>query len=285
MPKKKAPKKPVKRKAEPKPKHDIEKGFEDFGKEMESIGNRLEKRFDSDDCCNSRGLGTFGPILASIVGILFIFVGAWFFGIINNSLGIEFLNPVVDYFRTNLALFFMVFLFMGYTSYLSKNYHKVYRPIYPLGTAAGIIITLWILCDIVSIVNVSLNIGFIDTVIGFCRGNIQFLFLLFAIIGYIALAAGKMGCPVCEETHDTVKPKTKAKKMKSGKPDIKRLYRSGDDKILGGVCGGIADYLGVDPVLIRLLWVVFSLIWGTGILAYIIAWIIIPRNPKQEWDD
>jgi len=63
----------------------------------------------------------------------------------------------------------------------------------------------------------------------------------------------------------------------------KRLYRSGKNKILGGVCGGIAEYFGVDPVLIRLLWVIITLAWGSGILLYIIAWIIMPRNPKHKW--
>ncbi|QQR92789.1 MAG: PspC domain-containing protein [Candidatus Iainarchaeum archaeon] len=59
---------------------------------------------------------------------------------------------------------------------------------------------------------------------------------------------------------------------------IKRLYRSSTDKVLGGVCGGIAEYLGVDPVVIRLIWVVASLFWGIGIIAYILAWIIIPAR-------
>jgi phage shock protein PspC (stress-responsive transcriptional regulator) len=63
----------------------------------------------------------------------------------------------------------------------------------------------------------------------------------------------------------------------------KRLYRSGKEKILGGVCGGIAEYFNVDPTLIRLLWVFFILAFGTGLLAYIIAWIIIPRNPNYKW--
>ena len=64
-------------------------------------------------------------------------------------------------------------------------------------------------------------------------------------------------------------------------PPIKRLYRSRHDKVLGGVCAGIADYLHVDPVLVRLLWVIFALIMGTGIIAYIIAWIVIPEEPKR----
>lgn len=64
---------------------------------------------------------------------------------------------------------------------------------------------------------------------------------------------------------------------------VKRLYISGKDRILGGVCGGFGEYFNIDPVIIRLLWVLFSLAYGTGILAYIIAWIIIPRNPKHKW--
>ncbi|MBU2100350.1 PspC domain-containing protein [Candidatus Micrarchaeota archaeon] len=68
------------------------------------------------------------------------------------------------------------------------------------------------------------------------------------------------------------------------KGKARRLYRSGKEKILGGVCGGIAEYFNVDPVLIRIIWVAFALAGGSGILAYLIAWIIIPRNPKHEWN-
>lgn len=64
---------------------------------------------------------------------------------------------------------------------------------------------------------------------------------------------------------------------------MRRLYRSGNDKILGGVCGGLGEYFGIDPTLIRLAWLIFSLVYGSGVLAYIIAWIIIPRNPKHKW--
>jgi len=64
----------------------------------------------------------------------------------------------------------------------------------------------------------------------------------------------------------------------------KRLYRSGKERILGGVCGGIAEYFDTDPTIIRLIWVLFTLLsFGAGILFYIIAWIIIPRNPKDKW--
>lgn len=63
---------------------------------------------------------------------------------------------------------------------------------------------------------------------------------------------------------------------------IKRLYRCRHDPVLGGVCAGIAEYFNVDPVLVRLLWVILTLIsMGAGILVYIIAWIIVPEEPKR----
>ena len=61
----------------------------------------------------------------------------------------------------------------------------------------------------------------------------------------------------------------------------KKLYRSDENKMLVGVCGGIAEYFGVDPTLIRLAWVVFSLLGGSGLLAYILAAIIIPRDDSN----
>lgn len=64
---------------------------------------------------------------------------------------------------------------------------------------------------------------------------------------------------------------------RSGK--MKRLYRSRTNRIIAGVCGGIADYTNIDPTVIRLLWLLLSLFWGSGIIAYIIAWIIIPEEP------
>jgi phage shock protein C len=60
---------------------------------------------------------------------------------------------------------------------------------------------------------------------------------------------------------------------------MKRLYRSKTNRIIAGVCSGIAEYFNVDPTLIRLLWLLFSLSGGAGVLAYFIAWIIIPEEP------
>lgn len=60
--------------------------------------------------------------------------------------------------------------------------------------------------------------------------------------------------------------------------DVKKLYRSKKNKVIAGVCGGIGEYLGIDPVVVRVIWVVFALAYGAGLLAYIIAWILIPEK-------
>ena len=62
----------------------------------------------------------------------------------------------------------------------------------------------------------------------------------------------------------------------------KRIYRSRSDKVIAGVCGGLAEYFGIDRVLIRIVWVVTVICAGTGILAYIIAWILIPKEPETN---
>lgn len=60
----------------------------------------------------------------------------------------------------------------------------------------------------------------------------------------------------------------------------KRLHKSEREKKLCGVCGGIAEYFNVDPTIVRLAWVVFCLLGGSGVLAYIIAALIMPEDPN-----
>ncbi len=56
----------------------------------------------------------------------------------------------------------------------------------------------------------------------------------------------------------------------------KRLYKSTTDRKICGVCGGIAEYFGIDSTLVRLAWVLFTCLGGSGILAYIVAAIVMP---------
>lgn len=62
----------------------------------------------------------------------------------------------------------------------------------------------------------------------------------------------------------------------------KRLHRSNENKVIAGVCGGIAEYFDMDPTLIRLAWILFCALGGSGVLAYIIAALIIPEKTAGD---
>ncbi len=62
----------------------------------------------------------------------------------------------------------------------------------------------------------------------------------------------------------------------------KTLYRSKSNKVIAGVCGGIGEYLDIDPTVIRLLWVIITIPWGFGVIAYIICMFIIPEEPAGK---
>lgn len=59
----------------------------------------------------------------------------------------------------------------------------------------------------------------------------------------------------------------------------KRLLRSRSDRKLAGVCAGIAEYFGWDPALVRVGWIVLTLMGGSGILLYLIMWLVMPESP------
>ena len=63
---------------------------------------------------------------------------------------------------------------------------------------------------------------------------------------------------------------------------MQRITRSQSDRLLTGVCGGVADYFSIDPTVVRLIWIFFTLFGGSGLLAYIIATLLIPDRNSQE---
>ncbi|MEE1125951.1 MAG: PspC domain-containing protein [Acutalibacteraceae bacterium] len=60
----------------------------------------------------------------------------------------------------------------------------------------------------------------------------------------------------------------------------KKLYRDTSNEVFAGVCSGLANYFGIDVTIVRLLWAIFTLAGGCGIIAYIIAVLIIPSGPS-----
>ncbi len=61
---------------------------------------------------------------------------------------------------------------------------------------------------------------------------------------------------------------------------MKKLYRSRNDKMIAGVCAGLADYFGIDPTIVRIIFIILVFAGLGGILVYAILWIITPEEPK-----
>ena len=64
--------------------------------------------------------------------------------------------------------------------------------------------------------------------------------------------------------------------------ELKRLYRSREEKVIAGVCGGIAEYFSIDPIWTRLIAILLIFFDGIGVIAYIVLWVLMPENPKQK---
>jgi phage shock protein PspC (stress-responsive transcriptional regulator) len=59
---------------------------------------------------------------------------------------------------------------------------------------------------------------------------------------------------------------------------MKRLTRPKNNKVIAGVCAGIANYFNVDPVLVRIIWLVLLLFFGIGLFAYLLLWVVMPEK-------
>jgi len=66
-----------------------------------------------------------------------------------------------------------------------------------------------------------------------------------------------------------------------GYDSTKRLYRSRRNQVIGGVAAGVAEYFDIDPTIVRIAWALLGMAWGTGVLVYLICWLVIPLNPAQ----
>ncbi|MFH1237052.1 MAG: PspC domain-containing protein [Candidatus Aenigmatarchaeota archaeon] len=270
----------------------VEKRFKDFGEEVEDIGNRFgrhmerrgrawERRGCEFDNSFSKTFGVLGPLITSVIGIIIMVLLTWVMSFINNNVQSWLLNDINAFLTSNIGVLFMLMLFFSYTSHFSKVNYRLYRIFSPVSVAVGIATCFWIGAHALQIMNTTLNIPFISSLVSYIGQSIFLVFWLFLCVGYIVLAIIIATEKTLYHQEERVVKRTKPVKAQNME-EVHRLYRSCKDKILGGVCGGIAEYLGIDPTIVRILWIIGTLAWGFGILLYIVLWIIVPRNPYQK---
>ena len=263
----------------------IRKGriIKDFEEEVEILGEKFGKhvhvKFEEYDTWFHRSFGIVGPFISSIFGLIIFSLFTWMIGFLNSLLNVGLLTSIHSFLLNNISLFFLIFLFFSYTSYLSRRRPKAFTFISPFVTAVGALVGFWVISNALTVMNIYIGSLLLANIALALNEHLFELFNLVLVLGYMFFAIRML------VYRSRVETELKIMQRPMRQENIRRLYRSGRDRILGGVCGGIAEYLGVDPVIIRLMWIIGCFAWGFGILAYIIAWIIIPRNPKQKWDN
>ena len=240
-----------------------------FENKMENVGQKFGKKFEKHfEKINYwyEGLSIVGPIIYSILRTIGFVIIVWILEFVNSFLQISLITSIDAFLLANMGLFFVVFLVFSFISFMVKNFPKLHFFLRPLFFAAGVAVAAWLAKSSIIASGAAIENQELFQAALYVQENLYSIFLLLLCVGYVVLAIDMM------------------LKSVKGRPawKHKRLYRSNKEKVIGGVCGGIAEYLGVDPVFIRLLWLLLALVWGYGVLLYLIAWIIIPHKSGRK---
>jgi phage shock protein C len=109
------------------------------------------------------------------------------------------------------------------------------------------------------------------------NNNLAYIGPVLVIVLAIVLMARKSDAAVNSDTYVA-----QGESMSGPAIESRRLKRSSRDKKIGGVCGGFGEYFNVDPTLVRVLWILTCLLGGTGLLLYLILWIVIPLDADPD---
>jgi phage shock protein C len=128
---------------------------------------------------------------------------------------------------------------------------------------------------------VNLNVEILETIGNLVSTYLAVIFVLVLVVGYLVVLVIFLG--VVSEKGREERPS--GHQIPHVQEDgYRRLYRSGRNRILGGVCGGLGEYANLDPNIIRVLWILLLIVsFGIAIIAYVLMWILVPRNPRDMW--
>lgn len=107
--------------------------------------------------------------------------------------------------------------------------------------------------------------------------------LILLVLGVILIVVGVSSRSSTSTTGEVSQPVAqgvpRTEEAEGERPPVRRLYRSFRNKKIAGICGGLGDYFNVDPTVIRILWILLLILFGTGLLLYLILWIVVPQEP------
>lgn len=223
-----------------------------------------------------------GPLLKAFIGFILVLLIVEVLQALSGSS--TFAERFGEFLDSNLLLIFLILLLAAYSGYSSRRYHRYYPYVSPLVAAIIITFVLWLVANMLGILGSSHDVDELETMGDLLFSILYIIFLLVLLIGYIGVVmrANRPEPPRMVPSYpvpDLPRP-TGAPASPQPVPGPRRLVRSDRNRILFGVCGGMADYFDIDPFLIRVLWVVGALVsLGAFVLAYLIMAILLPKGP------
>jgi len=177
----------------------------DFGEEMAELGERFGRRMER----RGRGweerrwghrwknwwfetFGFVGPLIGSIIGLVFLVIGVFVLKFFNFFLGSSFVSAITDFLFTNLGLFFAIFLFSSYNEYFSKKHWENYWIVTPITTGISLVIAFWIIAAAITLINTVPKFTILSTIANFISANLLTIFVVVFVIGYVVVVVRKM---------------------------------------------------------------------------------------------
>ena len=268
---------------QPSTSTDFEQRMNHFEEELERLGEKLEKKFDQAgkqiDTWYDSTFGPVGPIISSIIAFIFLSIFIKMLDYFGKNHA--WITEISIFLESLLLIFFIVFLISGYSQYLSKKV-QAFRYLSPIIGALIFIFWFWTALQVITLIGNNFDISILNAFSDLFSWLIFPIGLLILIIGYAGLFTAKHHHPPTQTQPPRHQSPTTT--QQSSSQEWKRLYRSNKDHIVGGVLGGIAEYTQIDPTIIRIIYIILLFAsFGTMVLAYIVGWILIPRNPHHHW--
>lgn len=271
-------------------KSEFEQNMDHFGQEVEQIGKKIESSFEKTgkniETWYDEKFGLFGPVLSALIAFVIFYIVINVFSFFGENR--PWLLDISSLLESLLIVFLIVFFLSSFSHYLSKKI-KPFRFVSPLIGAIVFMVWFWVAVRILAIIATQFDLALVQTFSDLFELLIFPLAILILLLGYIGVITSSSKPSRAYDQNKDQSDKTRKtehvdQKQTENQEEYKRLYRSGKDRMLGGVLGGLAEYLNVDPTILRILYVLllFASV-GFIILAYFVGWILIPRNPYHQW--
>ena len=175
----------------------MRKGGKEFGERFE---RRMERKMEHKGRERRthwshwwlEAFGVAGPIVASIIGIVFLAIGIFVLRFVNFFLGSTFLSALAIFLYANIGLFFVIFLFSSYNEYFHRRHWRHYWIVEPIAVAISITIAFWILSSFLYLVNTVPKVGTLIAIADFLSSNLMTIFVAVVVVGYVFVFIRRM---------------------------------------------------------------------------------------------